>query len=95
MIEFNDVLHLFKTRLFLTVVVEVLVVVNSKLFIVNSISITVVASHFDTLNTKIGLLFHILDTEIGWCEKKWEAGVGGGGGKHFYRIYIWMESKIW
>ena len=47
--------------------------------------ITIVASHLDTLNTKIGLIFHILDTEIGWCEKKWEAGVGGGG-KHFYRI---------
>ena len=43
--------------------------IGSKPFIVNSISITIVASHFDTLNTKIGLLFHILDTEIGWCEK--------------------------
>ena len=38
----------------------------------NYISITIVASHIDTLNTKIGLLFHILDTEIGWCEKSEE-----------------------
>ena len=60
--------------------------IGSKPFIVNSISITIVASHFDTLNTKIGLLFHILDTEIGWCEKKWEAGAGAGG---------WRQGKYW
>jgi len=38
----------------------------------------------DTLNSKICPLFHILDTETGWCEKKWE-GVGTAG-IHFYRI---------
>ena len=36
--------------------------------------------HLDTINTKICQLFQILDTETGWCKKKWEGGAGAAAG---------------
>ena len=64
------ILHLFETRLSVGMYNKIFNCCSSSCKQVMCVYcefhvITIVASHLDTLNTKIGLLFHILDTEIG------------------------------